>query len=187
MAEAYVHDPVAFFIGVIVAKNELLFPLRAIIESSIGKIAFESEILQFDEFTHYYKPEMGEGLLRVWMALEGIRPPESLIRLKWACTAIENHFKKEGKRRVNLDPGYLTLAKVILATFKNFSHRIYLGDGVFADLQLMYRRKEFVPMEWTFADYRSEGAQRFFLMLRESYKKWLKSYKNGQLEPITGW
>ena len=185
MAQATIHDPVQFFVGVLIADIGLWDRVKGAIEANWGRIETESDRIDFDQFTDYYEPEMGKNLVRFWVSLEGIRPPEDLIRIKWSCTAIENAFSRDGKRLVNLDPGYLTEAKLILASFKDFAHRIYLTQGVFADMQMIWYHGKFAPREWTFADYKSETAQKFFTGLRETYRRKLKLYREGKLKPLS--
>ena len=170
------HYPVQFFVGVLTADEKLWEIAKKSLCEKWGEIEMMSEKTDFDKFTDYYRSEMGENLVRFWVALADLYPPEDLIRLKWDCTEIENSLAQNGNRRINLDPGYISEAKVILASFKDFSHRIYLGDCVYADMQLMWRGKKFVPMEWTFADYKSLVAQDFLKKLRQSYREKLKAY-----------
>ncbi len=184
MAQATVHDPVAFFVGIITADEKLWNAAAEKLTSQWGKIDFTSERLNFDQFTDYYSDEMGNGLLRFWAAFRPLGQPEELIRMKWSCTAVENSLAVGGKRRINIDPGYITEAKVVLASFKDFAHRIYLTEGVFADMQLVYRDGKFVPQNWTFADYKTDAAQRFFQKLREIYRHKLKSYIDGEYSAI---
>lgn len=176
MAQAIMHEPVPFFVAVITVDDGLWELVSAKLTRIWGKISFTSKKMQFDQFTNYYEPEMGRNLIRFWAAFEQLRSPEELVQIKWSCTGLENTFAINGKRRINLDPGYLTEAKIILASFKDFSHRIYIGQGVYADMQLIYRGGRFVTMDWTFADYRSDVAQEFFLQLRKRYRAKLKSY-----------
>ncbi|RKZ30067.1 DUF4416 domain-containing protein [bacterium] len=173
MAKSTIHDPVNAFVGVITTDESLWNPVQNVL-SMWGEIDFTSENVQFDRFTEYYAPEMGKPLIRFWAAFKKLRYPEELVRMKWSCTGIENTFSVDGKRRINIDPGYLTEAKVVLMSFKDFSHRIYLTQGVYADMQLIFRNGQYTPREWTFADYKSDEAQRFFLRLRNSYRERLK-------------
>ncbi len=198
MAQPTIHDPVQFFIGVIAKDESLMEKVKESFANKWDIVQPESARLDFDNFTEYYKPEMGTGLIRVWFPLEKkeseedtpeepferLGQPEDLVRLKWICTAIEINLANEGTRRVNLDPGYLTEAKIILASFKDFAHRIYLTQGVFADMQLVFKGGKFIPREWTFSDYQTAEAQRFFLKLRELYRAKLKAYIESQLDAI---
>jgi len=175
MSKPIIHKPVPFFCGVITADEIVLPQLNNILIEAIDEIAFHSPIIDFDNFTNYYKSEMGQQLKRLWIAFKGVRDVDELVRLKWACNRIENHFSQKYSRIVNIDPGYITEAKVILATFKNFSHRIYITKSVFADIQLVYKNGRYSPNPWTFADYKSDTAQSFFLKLRDDYRKYLRN------------
>jgi len=198
MAQPTIHDPVQFFIGIIANDESLIEKAKKTLANQWDIVQPESARLDFDSFTEYYQSEMGTGLIRLWFPLEkkesdednpekpfeGLGQPEDLVRLKWICTAIELNLADENERRVNLDPGYLTEAKIILASFKDFAHRIYLMQGVFADMQLVFKGGKYLPREWTFADYQTAEAQRFFMKLRESYRDKLKAYIESQLDAI---
>lgn len=182
MAQPFEHGPVKFFIGVIFNpsrcdKNKFITILEKHLRIQGGVC---SETIVFDQFTNYYLDEMGKELRRFWTEVGGLKSPEELVPLKLGCAALEKYFANDNKRKVNLDPGYITEAKLILATFKDFSHRIYISDGVFADLQMMFRNGRYEPMPWTFADYRSDYAQSFFTQLREKYRAELKVYRDTQ-------
>ncbi len=117
-----------------------------------GEADFVSGVIPFDE-TDYYAPEMGAPLVRRFVAFERLVPPESLPDIKRQTNAVEERFMSAGRRRVNIDPGYLAEAHLILATGKGYAHRPYLRDGIYADLTLTYQRKAFRPLPWTYPDY----------------------------------
>ncbi len=175
MAQPSVHKPVPFFVGIIISDESFWQNVQDALTAHLGKIDFISEKVDFEKFTDYYEPEMGKNLVRFWAAFEELRSPEELVEIKWICTEIEKKFADGEHRKVNIDPGYLTEAKIILASFKNFSHRIYLARSVFADMQSMFIGGRYEPMKWTFADYKSDVAQEFFQTLRKKYREWLKS------------
>ena len=170
------HYLVQFFVGVLTADEKLWEIAKNSLCEKWGEIEIISDKTGFDRFTDYYRPEMGENLIRFWVAFTDLHSPDDLIRLKWDCTEIENILAQNSERKINLDPGYITEAKIILASFKNFSHRIYIGDCVYADMQLIWRGGKFVPMQWTFADYKSDTAQNFLTKLRNLYRIRLKAY-----------
>jgi hypothetical protein len=127
-------------------------------------------------FTHtdYYHEELGVhsggGLFRSFFSFEKLRLREELIEAKLFSNEIENRLaKSDGRRTINVDPGYLTDGQLILATGKNYSHRVYLGGGIFADLTLIYRDKKFQPLPWTYPDYQEEGMQILLLKIRQKY------------------
>lgn len=187
MSQPFEHEPVKFFIGVIFNPGRLKEDeIKTIIGEHFGARGICSETISFDQFTIYYADEMGQGLMRFWTEIAGLRSPDELVPLKWECTALENYFAEGGKRMLNLDPGYIAEAKLILATFKDFSHRVYISQGVFADLQMMFRNGKYEPMPWTFSDYRSLWAQNFFVKLREKYREQLKVYIEAQARRFGG-
>ena len=84
---------------------------------------------------------------------------------------IESFFSVSGKRKINLDPGYITLAKVVLASTKNYSHRIYLGKGIYAELALLYKNRQFIAMPYTYNDYKDIRYLNMFMKVRDFLKK----------------
>jgi len=120
--------------------------------------------------TDYYRPEMGEPLLRRFFVAGRLVPRDALPAVKIAAEEIEQQCSVEGRRTVNVDPGLLTEENFILATGKNFSHRVYLGNGVFADLTLVYRQGEYRALPWTYPDYASGEIRSFLGQIRERYR-----------------
>jgi hypothetical protein len=140
------------------------------LEREFGRIILESEPFVFTE-TDYYKAEMGESLTRIFVGFDRFIDKERIADIKRSTIEIEHkRFSGRGRRNVNIDPGYLTSAKVVLPTTKNFQHRIYLQDGIFAEVTLRYRRNSFEAWEWTYPDYLRPASIRFFNMLREIYR-----------------
>ncbi|MBI4723121.1 MAG: DUF4416 family protein [Candidatus Stahlbacteria bacterium] len=124
-------------------------------ESLLGRIDFRSPTIPFN-FTDYYTKEMGAKLKREWIGFELPIQMEALKSIKLTTIKIENKFKRpNGIRTVNIDPGYVTLHNLVLASTKNYSHRIYLGDGIFAEVTLIYKNHKFQPLAWTYSDYRA--------------------------------
>jgi len=124
----------------------------------------------FDK-TEYYRREMGEKLLRRFFVSGRPVPRDSLAAIKNVAEGIEREFSEEGRRTVNVDPGLLTEESFILATGKNCSHRIYLGDGVFADLTLVFRQGEYRPLPWTYPDYASDEIRSLLGRIRERFRQ----------------
>ncbi len=120
-------------------------------------------------YTNYYTAEMGEHLQKRFVAFQMLRPAEALPSIKVATNIIEETISGGSQRSVNLDPGYVTAARLVLATTKDYSHRLYLGQGIFGDVHLRYRNKQFEPMEWTYPDYREPFARAFFVQVRDQY------------------
>jgi hypothetical protein len=140
-----------------------------------GEIDFSSEAFVFSDISPYYNPEMGDIIYKRIFSFKKLVPRDVMIEAKHLAVDIENKFIKDGKREVNLDPGLLSLENFILVTGKNFSHRIYLGKGVFAEITLILKAKKIEILPWSYKDYQMEPAKTFLLNLREIFKKKLKS------------
>jgi hypothetical protein len=158
------------FTGLIYNPVEPREHIHGILEKEYGKIRLTSPTVPFDE-THYYHKEMGDCLQREFVAFDVLIEMQDIVHVKLRTNSIEDHYFSIGNKRcVNIDPGYLTSAKVVLATTKNFQHRVYLGMGIYAEVTLRYRKNSFMPWEWTYPDYRSDVAIAFFNRLRELYR-----------------
>ena len=113
---------------------------------------------------------MGKDLKKVFVVFYGFYDPGCLADSKIRTTAMEGEFS-EGNRKVNLDPGYITAAKLVLATAKDFAHRIYLGRGIYGDVQYRFRQGKFEPSAWTYPDYQTDLAVAFFAEVRQNFLK----------------
>lgn len=174
--------PVKLIAGIIYRKEELFVRVKDELAGEYGEIDFESACLLF-HYTRYYQEEMGENLKRKFISFKKLINPEKLVSIKLFTNKLEKKFLFPGslKRQINIDPGYLTLSKLILATTKNFSHRIYLGDGIYAEVTLRYLKdKGFQPWEWTYPDYKSKEYLQIFNQLRCYYQKQLKEENYGE-------
>ena len=121
--------------------------------------------LPFD-YTDYYTREMGHPLFRRMLAFERLIQQDQLASVKLATNTLENSSVQDGRRQVNIDPGYMLRERFVLATGKNFSHRIYVGQGIYADLTLIYRQGGFEALPWTYPDYRAADMQTFLMRVR---------------------
>jgi hypothetical protein len=163
---------VSLFTGEAALFGEVLGRLR----ERFGPLEFLSEPMAFDQ-TEYYAMEFGASLVRRLVSFEEMRAMDELASIKIYTNGVEDDFlSKDGRRRINIDPGYLTLDKLVLASCKNFSHRIYLSDGVYAELTLVYARSGFRPLEWTYPDYAGE---RMTALLKEMRKRLAFKTKRG--------
>ncbi len=126
------------------------------------------------DFTNYYSNEMGPLLLRRFGAFENLVDPQILPQLKIKANNIEDEYaRKDGSRQVNLDPGYIEQAKLILATTKNFSHRVYIGSGIYGEVTLQWHRGRFIPQPHTYPDYQDPFTLDFLGRVREKYRSQL--------------
>ena len=178
MGEVRTPQRVQFFCGVIYAPQAPVAKIRSELESLFGPIEFESPVFNFD-FTDYYREEMGSELEKIFFAFENLLLPDEIVEAKIKTNEIESRyalFDNIGEGRIaNLDPGYVTLAKMVLATTKDFAHRIYLRDGIFAEITLTFKKHGFTDFPWTYPDYKTNEYLSFFNELRARYKNKLEN------------
>lgn len=141
--------------------------ITGVLEDILGRIDVRGEVFNFN-YTDYYREEMGENLKKRSLSLEKLKDREELVGVKHLTRKLEEKYAVNKRRRYNIDPGYLTLNNVVLATSKDHPHRIYLGSGVFAQVTLIYSRGEWEPLHWTYPDYTSKEAKHFFHRARQS-------------------
>ena len=174
MSQPSAPQPVKLIVSLFTGEEKLITAASEELSQVYGKIDFMSALIPFT-MTDYYKAEMGEGLVRRLITFEELIDPDQLPEIKRYTDRRETDYtNSKGNRRINLDPGYLTLYQLILATNKRFSHRLYLRDSVYADLTLIYKKKSFQPLAWTFPDYGSAQIIEILNRLRERYRKQLK-------------
>ena len=158
-------EPVRLFIGMLSGDPKLFSAAVSALNPKFGPVLLESEIIPF-EFTEYYTPEMGKNLWRKFVAFRRMVSPEKLASIKLFTNHLEETYSQNRKRCINLDPGFLTPARVVLASTKDFSHRIYLKSGIYAEITLLFRKGKFETLAWTYPDYRTEPYLKFFSALR---------------------
>lgn len=166
--------PVKLFIGFIFAKEEVYLRTKYILEKKFGLSDFQSQ--PFD-FTHtlYYEKEFGKNLKRRFLSFRKLTSPEKLADIKIITNKIEKSLSYLGNRQINIDPGILTLSKVILASTKDYKHRIYLFKGICAEVTLYYQNNSFQAWEWTYPDYKSFEYIQIFNTIRKIYSQQIKS------------
>jgi hypothetical protein len=147
--------------------------LKQAMVKHFGRIDLESPIHSFDH-TDYYRDEMGPGLRRGFLSFDRLVPPDELADIKRFTNRMEIQWgRMKGKkisRRVNMDPGLLSLSNLILATTKNRAHRIYLSNGIYAEITLIYSKAQgWQTLDWTYPDYRTPVVTEFFSKMREIY------------------
>jgi hypothetical protein len=169
--------PVLFFASVIFGDSDAVGPAERELETMIGNIREKTPLAPFHH-SNYYEDEMGAKLTRFFLLFDPLIERDRLAEIKLATNGVEEGLCLNGRRRVNIDAGYMALEHVILATTKGFAHRVYLGRGIFADLTLIYRNGTYGPIEWTYPDYGSEAVISMFNGWREGYKRTLKTTKN---------
>ena len=173
MSRPRIPDPVKLFASVLAGEAVLLAETIRELAIRHGNPDYLSEVLSF-EYTNYYTAEMGQSLLRRFVSFDRLIRPEELPAIKLETNLLEERFSEGGARRVNIDPGYVAKQHFILATGKGFSHRPYIGRGIYADLTLVYRKETYRPLEWTYPDYRAERTIGMLNGLRKRYMLQLK-------------
>ena len=169
--------PVKLFIGVLASDATFIPAVERRLTDAYGPVDHRSPIIPFG-FTNYYEPEMGPALDRVFYSFERLIEADQLPEIKRQTNNIEGEMTpllKTVRRPVNLDPGYLEQAKVILASTKNFYHRIYLGKGIFGEVTMQFKNNAYQFFPWTYPDYQSKEYQEFFLNLRQIYRSQLRT------------
>ena len=179
MGEIRTPQPVLLLIATFAATEEATALGKERAVDAFGPIALESEVYRFDDFTQYYAKEMADALPKRFWVFERLVDPGELAPIKIQTNLWEEEIGAklyaEGRaptpRPLNLDPGYIELGKLILASTKDHAHRIYLHDGIFAETTLIYTKKEWRPLPWSYADYQDVKNQEFFTKCREYLKK----------------
>lgn len=176
MAQIRVPDPVKLFVGVLTSLPSLLPEIEEELVSRFGAVDFRSGQLLFD-FTDYYDSEMGTPIYRFFLSFARLIEPSEIAGIKVATNGIEGAFAEkhvEVPRPVNLDPGYLEQSKIVLASTKNFFHRILVSGGIYAEVTLHFQEGEWRAFPWSFPDYKSTAYQEFFSAIRKLYRTQLR-------------
>ena len=172
MGEIKPPRPMKLIVGMLAGRAEWFEAAERLLAADFGPIDLRSDLIPFD-FTDYYTPEMGPGLFRKFVTHEPLVAPDRLAPIKVRTNDLEAHLARELRadvpRPVNLDPGLLDGSKLILASTKNHAHRIYLAEGIYAEITLTYRKGGFVPTPWTYRDYQTEPYLAFFARARQRF------------------
>lgn len=167
-------NSVKLLMSAIFTDGDLLKSVFEALTEHYGSIDFIGAQIPF-HYTDYYTKEMGAPLARRFIFFTELIRPESLPDIKIFTNDVENSFSVHGKRAVNIDPGYISQAHLILATCKGYTHRPYLRNGIYADLTLMYREKSFHSLPWTYPDYSEKPVIEMFNRIRSKYIMQLKN------------
>jgi len=169
--------PVKLVCGIIWGDESLYVRAKGLLVEVHGPADLESPAFDFN-FTDYYDKDMGSGLKRRFISFANLTGPDRLAAIKIETNGFEERLRGEGGkglRVVNIDPGYLTASALVMATAKNFAHRIPLALGIYAHLELLFTKADARVLEWTYPDIRQEGCRRFFLEVRKKYLDQLRS------------
>lgn len=162
--------PVKPICAFIYSEEKFYKKAETFIIKKLGEIDFISPIIDFNH-TDYYRPEMGKPLFRRFISFKKLKDPSAFAGIKLFCIKIEKKLAKKGKRGVNIDPGYINEAKLVLTTTKDFSHRIYLNKGIYAEATLAFINGKFREHPATFPDYRTETYKDIFSNIRNLYRR----------------
>ena len=173
--------PVKLFVGVLVSNSKFIPEVEQRLTDTYGAIDHRSEVIPFD-FTDYYDADMGDLIDRVFFSFERLIEADQLPEIKRQTNELEEVLAPllktsatNVKRPVNLDPGYIEQGKVILASTKNFYHRIYLGRGIFGEVTMHFKNNTYQFFPWTYPDYQSKDYQEFFLRVRQILRSQLRT------------
>ena len=183
MAQIQQVQPVKFIVGILAISEDALARARELIDQRLGAIDFASDIWPFTH-SNYYAKEMSDKLLRQFVSLTAPGDPSGIAELKLASNAAEladaEARGRDSRRAINLDPGYITPAKLILATTKDYSHRVYLAQGIYAEVTLQYHKGHWEGFAWSYPDYAGPTYHHFFCQVRESLLEELRSLDKNQ-------
>jgi hypothetical protein len=186
MAEPRPQDPVLLVVAAFSRHADALAWARRRLEADFGPVARASPPFDFHQ-TRYYEPSMGPGLQKQFLAFHDLVAPDCLPAVKLRTNEVERALAREGgypeARPLNLDPGLLTLGKFLLATTKDQAHRIYLRDGIFAEVTLRFQNGRYEPWPWTYADYREERVRDCLKELRDFYRQRLADLQGTPIAP----
>lgn len=160
--------PAKLVVSIFMKERGLLEQAVGSLYESFGSVDMVSAWLPFDK-TDYYIAEMGSPLFRRLFAFCKLIDQETLADVKLFTNKLEDKFSKDSKRLVNIDPGYLLAERFVLATGKNYTHRIYLKGGIYADLTLIYHKGRFRSLDWTYPDYADEAIISVLKSVRDRY------------------
>ncbi|MBW2590515.1 MAG: DUF4416 family protein [Deltaproteobacteria bacterium] len=166
--------PAKLVIGLFMKEKRLIEQITAELIEVFGSIDMVSPWFPFD-YTDYYESEMNAPLFRRMLAFKELIKQSSLADIKNITNEIESNYSKEEKRLVNIDPGYMLQERFVLATGKNFAHRIYIGKKIYADLTLIFTKGEFKKLPWTYPDYSDKNMLSFLRQVRNKYVADLKN------------
>lgn len=169
MGTPTVAAPVKRIVGVLVASLPLLDEVVDAVAASVAPVELASAPEAWT-VSRYYTRELGPNIWRQYLALRGVMPADALAALKLETNRLEDHWRDGGARRVNLDPGYVSVTTLVLASTKPAAHRVYLGGGIYAEATLSFVNGSFTPWPYTYADYAAPASLAFFNQVRARYR-----------------
>lgn len=168
MSQPQSAKPAKLVVGLLLNSKSLLSEITRDLAQRFGKIDMTSAWMDFD-YTDYYTKEMGKPLFRRMLVFRRLIEQTDLAKIKLATNDMELSYAINGKRCVNIDPGYLLLERFVLGTGKNYTHRIYVGHGIYADLTLIFQKGAYRALPWTYPDYQDGNMIEFLNQVRRKY------------------
>lgn len=170
MGQIHDHQPVLHIVAIVSRHSDAFTWTIDALTNQFGPVALASDVFDFTE-TSYYNASMGDDLKKQFVAMERLIAPDTIIESKILTNAMEDDYRDAvdhpEQRPVNLDPGYISPAKLVLATTKDRDHRLFLGRGIYAEVTLHYRSKAWCSSRWTYPDYQREDFLAFFTQCRQ--------------------
>jgi hypothetical protein len=160
-------ERVKLFLGIMFAPDFALQELMALLTARFGEVEADYGPVAFS-WSDYYAREMGSGLLKYYALLKPTFGRDELPALKLLTNDLEAGYARNGNRVVNIDPGYLARDKLVLATTKDFYHRLYLGQGIYGEVTLHLREGVYRHFSWTYPDYQEKGVHELLFKGRAS-------------------
>ena len=164
---------VKLFAGVLYNNEIIRDKAFNVLESKFSKIDYASKPILFF-YTDYYRKEMGEKIFRQYISFSHLIKPYELGKIKHITDEIEKKFSTDKRRNINIDAGYISLHNLILATTKDYSHRIMISKKIYAEVTLIYNNKTFNPLPWTYPDYKDPENIKDFIKIREILQSQIK-------------
>ena len=180
MSKPVFPEPVKLISSIFSGNRSILNKTITILSEEFGELDYISALMPF-EYTDYYAKESGTSLVRRFISFENLVSPDTLPGIKLFTNKVEEKFTRDGDRLVNIDPGYISRAHLVLATGKAYTHRPYIRDGIYADLTLIFVKHTFRCLEWTYPDYSDKSMIMMFNNIRERYTIQVQRLKNNQL------
>ncbi len=174
MAEIAPYQPVLLFVGILFREEEVVNEAFRIMDEEFPPFDLKSETIPFG-YSNYYDTEMGSGIKRCWVASGELRDPSKLAKWKLFTDGIERRLSIDGRRQINLDPGFVGLSKVVLASLKDHPQRVPLESGVYAEFELIFNNNKWDDLPWTYRDYADKPAKNFLTEVRSQLYHRLKN------------
>lgn len=181
MGTIKIPQAVQYFASIIFKEKNHLVDAKDNILQLVGNIQEETTTMPFSK-TDYYEREMGSDLIRIFVLFETLMQRDVLSDIKIITNDIETLLAKNDARTVNIDPGYMSLENIVLATPKGYAHRIYIGKGIYGDLTLIYNTGTYRPLEWTYPDYGGDDIIALFNRWRGFLKAKLKGFGGSEIQ-----